>query len=97
MTHQELKFLPFSFNYKLANERSALLINFQVYRGLGVLIRKSITLNFELIHLVIVFTERIYYLTLNNSSLKAFGIFISVSQSAEEFYKFPQLTRYSQL
>lgn len=84
MTHQELKFLPFSFNYKLVNERSALLINFQEYRGLGVLITKSITL----IHLVIVFTERIYYLTLDNSSLKVFGILISVSQYAEEFYKF---------
>lgn len=79
MTHQELKFLPFSFNYKLVNERSALLINFQAYRGLGVLITESITLNFELIHPVIVFTERIYYLTLNDSSLKAFGIFISLS------------------
>lgn len=85
MTHQELKFLPFSFNYKLVNERSALLINFQAYRGLGVLITESITLNFELIHLVIVFTERIYYLTLNDSSLKAFRIFISLLQSAEEF------------
>lgn len=85
MTHQELKFLPFSFNYKLVNERSALLINFQAYRGLGMLITESITLNFELIHPVIVFTERIYYLTLNDSSLKAFGIFISLSQSAEEF------------
>lgn len=85
MTHQELKFLPFSFNYKLVNERSALLINFQAYRGLGMLITESITLNFELIHPVIVFTERIYYLTLNDSSLKAFGIFISLLQSAEEF------------
>lgn len=85
MTHQEFKFLPFSFNYKLVNERSALLINFQAYRGLGVLITKSITLNFKLIHLDIVFTERIYYLILNNSSLKAFGIFISLSQSTEEF------------
>lgn len=93
MTHQELKFLPFSFNYKLVNERSALLINFQAYRGLGVLITKSITLNLELIHLVIVFIERIYYLSI----MKAFGIFISVSQFAEEFYKFLQLTRYSRL
>lgn len=84
MTHQELKFLPFSFNYKLVNERSALLINFQEYRGLGVLITKSITL----IHLVIVFIKRIYYLTLDNSSLKVFGILISVSQYDEEFYKF---------